>query len=72
MNEPEIDEARFADTQRTVKVSALRGAPFEDDRCGSCYYYLEPDAQLAFCWHEKLQMLVGENWWCHYWEQADQ
>jgi hypothetical protein len=72
MTEPQIDEARFQEAQRVAKVSALRGAPLDDDRCGNCFYYLEHDAPLAFCWHEKLQILVGADWWCHYWEMTEE
>lgn len=72
MTEPEVDEARFQAAQRVAKVSALRGAPSDGDRCGTCYYYLEPDADLSFCWHEKLHILVGAQWWCHYWEMTEE
>jgi hypothetical protein len=72
VSEPVVDEGRFADALRVAKVSALRGRPLDDDQCGSCYYYLDPDADLAFCWHEKLQILVGSGWWCHHWEMRDQ
>jgi hypothetical protein len=68
VSEPEVDEARFAASQHVVKLTALRGTPMEGDRCATCHYYLEPSESLAFCWHEKLQILVGAEWWCHYWE----
>jgi hypothetical protein len=71
MTGPQVDEARFAETQHTVKVSALRGRPLDDDRCATCYYYLDPTDDISFCWHEKLQILVGDNWWCHFWEMRD-
>jgi hypothetical protein len=71
VTEPGVDEARFADAQRVVKVAALRGEPLDDDRCDSCFYYLEPGSPLAFCWHEKLQILVGHEWWCHFWEMRE-
>jgi hypothetical protein len=63
-----VNEARLKEAQRIVRVAALRGSPVDGDRCGDCYYYLEPGADLAFCWHEKLQILVGTDWWCHYFE----
>jgi len=72
VTEPVVDEARFAAAQRAAKVSALRGKPLDDDRCGTCFYYLEPGADFAFCWQEKLQILVGSEWWCHFWEMRDQ
>jgi hypothetical protein len=71
VTEPEVDEARFADAQRAVKVAALRGEPFEGDQCSTCLYFLEPDDPFSFCWQEKLQMLVGADWWCHFWEMRD-
>jgi hypothetical protein len=66
-----VDEARFADAQRVAKIAALRGSPLDGDHCRTCLYYLDPDLDLAFCWHEKLQILVGAEWWCHYWEMRD-
>jgi hypothetical protein len=69
--EPEVDEARFAEVQRIAKVAALRGGPMDDDHCQKCLYYLDPSSDLSFCWHEKLHILVGANWWCHYWEMRD-
>ena len=42
-----------------MKLTALRGSPVEGDACANCYYYLEPGADLAFCWHEKLQIARG-------------
>ena len=69
--EPTVDEARFAETQRLIKLTALRGSPIEGDSCENCLYYLEPGADLSFCWHEKLQTLVAPQWWCHYWEMTD-
>jgi len=69
--EPEVDEARFADVQRVVKVAALKATPLDDDSCNNCLYYLEPGEGFAFCWHEKLQVLVGATWWCHFWEMRE-
>ncbi len=71
MTEPEIDEARFAAAQRVVKVAALRATPMDEDRCGTCLYYLEADEDLSFCWQEKVQILVGSGWWCQFWEMRD-
>jgi hypothetical protein len=67
----EVDEAAFASVQRLIKVTALRGSPVEGDSCANCYYYLEPDTPMAFCWHEKLQTLVGADWWCQFWEMTE-
>jgi hypothetical protein len=72
VTEPEVDEARFQHAQRALKISALQASPSDGDCCRNCFYFLEPGGDLSFCWHEKLQILVGAGWWCHYWEMADQ
>lgn len=72
MIEPEVDEARFAEVQRLIKITALRPTPIEDDRCVNCMYYLDPSEGLAYCWHEKLGILVDADWWCHYFETRDE
>ena len=72
MTEPVVDETRFADAQRVMKIAALRGSPLDDDHCRNCLYYLEPESHLSFCWQEKVQILVGADWWCHYWEMPDE
>jgi hypothetical protein len=72
VSDPVVDEERFAEAQRLLRLSALRGSPLEGDSCANCYYFLEPESDLAFCWHEKLQMLVGSQWWCHYWEMPEE
>ena len=38
------------------------------ERCDGCIYYLEPTAELSYCWHPKLRILVGAAWWCQWWE----
>jgi hypothetical protein len=69
--EPTVDEAKFDQTQRLIRVAALRGSPLEGDSCSNCLYYLEPGNELSFCWHEKLHVLVSQSWWCHYWEMTE-
>lgn len=73
MNEDaEVNEEAFQAAQRLVRLTALRGTPMEGDSCANCYYYLEPGEPLAFCWQEKFQSLVAADWWCHFWEMADE
>lgn len=71
-SEPVVDEAAFHAAQRHIRLTALRGTPLEGDSCGSCHYYLEPGQPLAFCWHSKLQILVGTNWWCQHWAMTEE
>jgi hypothetical protein len=71
VTEPEVDEQKFAAVQRLIRVAALRGTPMEGDSCANCRYFLEPGEPMAFCWQEKVQGLVGAEWWCHFWEMTD-
>ena len=32
----------------------------------------EIDEKLAYCWHPKLRILVGGNWWCQWWEKTEE
>lgn len=70
-DDPTVDEEKFQTVQRAIKVTALRATPVDGDSCASCHYYLDRDEPFAFCWQEKLQMLVGAEWWCQHWETAD-
>ena len=72
MEDAVVDEERFAAAQKLIKVAALRGSPVDDGCCANCFYYLEPESELSYCWHEQFQTLVGANWWCHYWEMNDE
>jgi hypothetical protein len=68
VSEPIVDEEL---PRRNASCGSPRGRPREGDSCANCYYYLEPEEDLAFCWHEKLQTLVAAQWWCHYWEMTE-
>jgi hypothetical protein len=57
LTDPEVDEAKFEQA--------------DEDSCSTCYYYLALDQGPAFCWHAKIQILVGHDWWCHYWEMPE-
>jgi hypothetical protein len=36
---------------------------------GNCLYYLDNDSDLSYCWHPKIRVLVGTDWWCQWWEE---
>jgi len=55
--------------QALAKDSVLRGHPYGDERCKNCLYYLDVDESISYCWHPKLRILVGEDWWCQWWEE---
>jgi len=49
--------------------AVLRGRPSGDEKCGNCRYYLDETADLSYCWHPKIRILVGDNWWCQWWDK---
>jgi hypothetical protein len=65
----EIDERLSVELSHLVDNQVLRGHPSGDERCDNCRYYLEPYKDLSYCWHPKLRILVGGNWWCQWWEE---
>ena len=52
--------------------AVLRAVPNGNERCDNCLYYLNPDAELSYCWHPKLRILVGGEWWCQWWEKQEE
>jgi hypothetical protein len=64
-----IDEQRSMELRGLVEDAVLRAKPNGDERCHSCLYYLNPDEELTYCWHPKLRILVGAEWWCQWWEK---
>jgi len=73
MPEPkEIDETRSMELRHLSANAMLRGRPSGDQRCENCLYYLENTADLSYCWHPKLRILVGADWWCQWWESESE
>ncbi len=64
----EIDEKLSIELRHMMANNVLRGHPSGDERCDNCRYYLEPYNDISYCWHPKLRVLVGGNWWCQWWE----
>ncbi len=70
-----IDEKNAEAFERLKDAVKLKGVPYDDQRCDNCHFYhLDPgkpdmEAKLAYCWHEKLQIPAGADWWCERWEK---
>ena len=64
----EIDEKLSLQLRHLAEDAVLRGEPQGEERCDNCLYYIEPDKKIAYCWHPKLRILVGDVWWCQWWE----
>jgi hypothetical protein len=65
----EIDQELALKLSHLTEDAMLRANPFQDERCNNCLFYLDADAGLSYCWHPKLRVLVGNDWWCQWWEQ---
>jgi hypothetical protein len=68
----EIDEKNWLELKDVMERATLRGHPYGEDekteRCDNCLYYLNPDDEISYCWHQTLRILVGGDWWCQWWE----
>ena len=64
----EVDEKVSMDLRILTTNAGLKGRPSGDARCGNCRYYLEPTADISYCWHKRLRILVGADWWCQWWD----
>ena len=64
----EIDEKLWMEFQILASNAVLKGHPNDKEQCNNCRYYLDETADLSYCWHLKLRILVGENWWCQWWD----
>jgi hypothetical protein len=67
-----IDEELSVKLGHLAEDAILRGKPNGDERCGNCLYYLDTDKDISYCWHPKLRILVGDPWWCQWWEEIEE
>jgi len=65
----EEDERNNQRLQHLVEDSVLKAKPYGEEKCGNCLFYLDTDADLSYCWHPKIRILVGADWWCQWWEE---
>ena len=67
----EIDEKLSVQMRHLAEDAVLRGQPNAEERCDNCLYFIEPDQKISYCWHPKLRILVGAQWWCQWWEKQE-
>lgn len=65
----EIDEKLSIELRHLADNAVLKGKPSGNEHCENCLYYLENTAEISYCWHPKLRILVGADWWCQWWEK---
>jgi hypothetical protein len=65
----EIDEKLSMELRHLATNAGLRDTPSGDAQCENCVYYLENAAEISYCWHPKLRILVGAEWLCQWWER---
>jgi hypothetical protein len=65
----EEDERNNQKLQHLVEDAVLKAKPYGDEKCGNCLFYLDTDSDLSYCWHPKIRILVGADWWCQWWEE---
>jgi hypothetical protein len=63
-----IDEKLAIELRHLADNAVLKGHPSGSEQCENCIYYLENSAEVSYCWHPKLRILVGSDWWCQWWE----
>lgn len=84
MSEPDLpipepterDEELALAFMRTKDETGLRGFPSSDgaspeggdQRCDNCHFYSDTSQEISYCWHDKLEIMVGGSWWCDRWE----
>jgi hypothetical protein len=64
----EVDEKLSIQLGQQAENAVLKGKPHGAEKCDVCRYYLEPYKDISYCWHPKLRILVGADWWCQWWE----
>lgn len=57
--------------QALIRDAKLKGSPSGDQRCDNCRYYTGEFKKLAYCNHPRLEILVGADWWCQWWEASE-
>jgi hypothetical protein len=64
----EQENEAFLALQREAR---LRGSPNGEDRCDNCRYLVGVYKEIGYCNHPKLEILVGNDWWCQWWEKKE-
>ncbi len=72
--DPEIPPEREQEAMLLMhrqEDAILEAHPHDDERCKECKWYLG-FGDIAYCWHQKIRMLVGYDWWCQWFETEEE
>ena len=64
-------EQEFQELQGLVRRAQLKGSPSGDQQCDNCRFYAGEYKKLAYCNEPRLEILVGFDWWCQWWEARE-
>ena len=67
-----IDEKPSLELRHPADDAVRRGEPSGEESGANCLYYAEPDKKISYCWHMKLRILVGDDWWCQWWQATEE
>lgn len=67
----EIDEKNWLELRHLAERAVLKARPYNDEKCSNCLYYTDTTAEISYCWHPQLRILVGDEWWCQWWEKIE-
>ncbi len=64
-----IDEELSMKLGHLAEDAILRGKPNGDESAAIACTTSTPTRTSRYCWHPKLRVLVGAEWWCQWWEE---
>lgn len=65
--EPTEDDVDLAVASQTLLGTiGLRRAADDEPSCASCRHRIDPEADLAYCWHPDVRALVDAAWRCEH------
>ena len=64
----EQENEAFLAIQREAR---LKGSANGDQRCDNCRFLVGEYKKIGYCNHPKLELLVGDDWWCQWWEKRE-
>jgi hypothetical protein len=64
-------EQEFQELQAIVRRAQLKGSPSGAQQCDNCRFYVGEYKKIAYCDEPRLEILVGYDWWCQWWEKSE-